>query len=828
MNKAFVQAQAAFLTDSGWFDAAWYLHRCPAALGSGLEPLSHYLAYGAAAGIGPNGWLDSLQCAGGSVVPPLPGACDVDVLLRLEMELLEACGLFDPAYYLEHNRDIARKGLDPLEHFCRAGWQELRKPHPGFDVWWYWSSHLDPCRATVNPLVHYALIGLSAGYRGLPRPHGPTAGKTLDHEPRRICLFAGFDPDGIADETVVALVRELSRFSDVYYLADCTMSEHELGKLQPYTKARWAYRHGTYDFGSWAELAAKHVGWDRIQEYDELLLVNDSVYLLDDLGPVFTRMESRECDWWGLQATKGMYATRHAASNQFDRPIPMASVSHDRLDEFANDYVYDFHVGSYFLAFRRSVLGDPGFRYRLSLKFKEPSKARLVRKREIALTQYLLDRGFEFATFIDCLFPLHPIFTAYHFELIANGFPFLKRLFLVTNHYDTPGLAEWKDCVLMRVPGAPVEMIERNLLRVADHDKLQRSFSIRGGADGKLRLPKLLNNRQFRRRDMSTPRRESWWAFAVDPVSGVLGGNERAIFEAVRNDPAITKIVLTRWRQLEYAGENVIVHPLVSAKGQQHLLRSGRVFVAGPVRQWLTFPVSALRRTIHDLGAADGSALVDGAGGAAQLPRWDIVRCRHEQLPHDMQREAHQLAALCGNRRLLLFTPVYVPDADSMERVFPSDQVDRLLAALRRHGMCLVIRGQEGADTIGLSRHFAGRELLDLPVRCFPSLELVMRKAAIVVTDAQDCIAGLNAAGSTVLEFLAVLDIATDFSGLCRALETRMARSVLALSDRSRGEAVSAAAPGFATDTTWSNAERIVRQIREVYEGQPSVAEPSP
>ena len=119
-----------------------------------------------------------------------------------------------------------------------------------------------------------------------PPPAPPTGG------PRRVCLFAGFDVDGIVDDTVVAYVRELSRFADVYYLADCALEAGELDKLAPYTQGRWAIRHGRYDFGSYSMLARDLVGWDMIATYDELLLANDSCYLVQPFDEVFARMDA--------------------------------------------------------------------------------------------------------------------------------------------------------------------------------------------------------------------------------------------------------------------------------------------------------------------------------------------------------------------------------------------------------------------------------------------------------------------------------------------------------------------------------------------------------
>jgi hypothetical protein len=42
-------------------------------------------------------------------------------------------GLFDAAYYLANNPDVAANGIDPALHFAQRGWKEGRKPGPRFD-----------------------------------------------------------------------------------------------------------------------------------------------------------------------------------------------------------------------------------------------------------------------------------------------------------------------------------------------------------------------------------------------------------------------------------------------------------------------------------------------------------------------------------------------------------------------------------------------------------------------------------------------------------------------------------------------------------------------
>jgi len=80
-------------------------------------------------------------------------------------------GLFDAAYYLENNPDVASAGLDPALHFAQRGWKEGRRPSPQFDPALYLEQNPDVARAGANPLLHYAERGRAEGRRG-PLPGG--------------------------------------------------------------------------------------------------------------------------------------------------------------------------------------------------------------------------------------------------------------------------------------------------------------------------------------------------------------------------------------------------------------------------------------------------------------------------------------------------------------------------------------------------------------------------------------------------------------------------------------------------------------------------------
>lgn len=81
---------------------------------------------------------------------------------------LAACGLFDKAYYLAENKDVATSGADPLQHFILHGALEGRNPSPLFDVSWYLADNPDVAETGVNPLLHYVLHGEAERRR--PRP----------------------------------------------------------------------------------------------------------------------------------------------------------------------------------------------------------------------------------------------------------------------------------------------------------------------------------------------------------------------------------------------------------------------------------------------------------------------------------------------------------------------------------------------------------------------------------------------------------------------------------------------------------------------------------
>jgi hypothetical protein len=140
-------AEVAELADSGTFLAAWYRERNPDVIAAELDPLLHFVRFGAAEGRWPNPW-------------------------------------FDPAWYRTAYPDVVVAEMNPLLHYIRHGDQEGRRPAEYFDPAWYRAAHgLSP---DMPALRHFLTARISGRFApcpalyavpGLPRYRDdPTAG----------------------------------------------------------------------------------------------------------------------------------------------------------------------------------------------------------------------------------------------------------------------------------------------------------------------------------------------------------------------------------------------------------------------------------------------------------------------------------------------------------------------------------------------------------------------------------------------------------------------------------------------------------------------------
>lgn len=746
------------------FSSAWYLDHHNDVLEAGENPLAYHIAKGSS-----------------RKMTTFPAEENIELIAS---KISEA-GIFDTQHYLNENPDVRNSKINPLHHYCRYGWREGRNPSKTveFDATWYENNYLRTWLAPINPLLHHAISNLAP--RSMPAAVNINSGHMLENrtKPRRICLFAGYDPHGLMDDYVIQFITELSKYSDVYYLADGEIRSGELAKLNDITKQSWAFRHGEYDFGSYSRLARDLVGWDTIRDYDELLLINDSSYLLGSLNTVFKKMESKPCDWWGLQATKGIYATKDKPTNQFKEKIHLDFVIDNILGEYENEENYDFLIGSYFLAFRKPVLEENGtLQTILDGVRRKRSKKDIITHYEIGLTRSLLLAGHRPATFIDYLYPFHPIYTEHHFDLVREGFPLFKRYYLTENHYRTPQLWRWKDKLKEILPNVDLTSAENNLNRVGDAEKLYKTLNI-PLTDVNWPRP-LLDSKSFIAADNDRNPDPYCWAFPVCGYDESFSGNERLLFEAVKDNPKIRKIILTRKKCISAQGINVEILPLKSYAGQQALLDAGYIFIKHTPTRNAIFPLNPNKHKFINLWhgiplkrigyasldqsnrleaiaseharchAVIASSEIDRLAMAASfypltfhnvwvtgLPRNDVILRKETLLPDDYQKQLNKLREKLSGRRLVLFAPTFRNAQEHAYYAFNEKEKSSLYEILNRFGAVLGIREHmaDKAHSYSGSLMEANAPIISLDRSEFPEIELMYRLADVLITDYSSC-----------------------------------------------------------------------------------------
>ena len=153
-NWLILKRQMRRLQSYGWFDSAWYLSRNPDVREAGVNPLEHYLKFGADEGRDPH-----------------PG--------------------FISKWYTETYADSIKTGCNPLLHYCLKGRELGFQPHPALKTIESWKSLEKTSVANLHDkpdLKSRLVIGFAVTDQG----HGTTAGDFFSARELGLALNAAF------------------------------------------------------------------------------------------------------------------------------------------------------------------------------------------------------------------------------------------------------------------------------------------------------------------------------------------------------------------------------------------------------------------------------------------------------------------------------------------------------------------------------------------------------------------------------------------------------------------------------------------------------------
>lgn len=223
---------------------------------------------------------------------------------------------------------------------------------------------------------------------------------------KRLGLFHMDGNEGTVYSYVTYLLDELAKNVDhLVIISSGSLREESMKRLTSYTYDVFVCASQADDSTAYKELFTQHYSLDKLRQFDELVLVNDSCYgPLYSLAQVFDEMEQRNADFWGI-------------TNQYPCFNPLGESS-------AEKYL-PYHILSNFLVVRSRLLHSEDF-----MRFWDS-----LLKYEVWFTSYFMELGYTCDSFIDtiALTPREADCNLLHmnhnaFELIEQyKCPFIKR-----------------------------------------------------------------------------------------------------------------------------------------------------------------------------------------------------------------------------------------------------------------------------------------------------------------------------------------------------------------------------------------------------------------
>ncbi len=283
-------------------------------------------------------------------------------LKKNAIQTVKNSGFFDENYY-RRTYNIPQN-IDAAEHYLTKGYLCDYNPSQNFDTSYYRNYYkLQTESYNINPLF-------------LP----PPTYKQTDNFPKecvnikkefnitptdkkRCAIFSSFSSDGIVHDYVIFYLKGLLEVVDnIIFVADNPLLETELKKLENLVCYCEFERHNEYDFGSYKrgyEYAKKK---GLLENIEDLIFCNESC-----VGPIypfkecFEQAEPIKCDFWGFTAS--------------DFP--------------------DYHIQSYFMVFRKTVIKSNILTTFLSLVKKQTSVEGVIFYYESKFTPFLELNGFQ-------------------------------------------------------------------------------------------------------------------------------------------------------------------------------------------------------------------------------------------------------------------------------------------------------------------------------------------------------------------------------------------------------------------------------------------------
>ncbi|MGO2110665.1 MAG: rhamnan synthesis F family protein [Pseudoclavibacter sp.] len=268
---------------------------------------------------------------------------------------------------------------------------------------------------------------------------------TLDGSVRRAIFYLFYDRDGQVDDYVLHKLGSLRHAAEhIFVISNGALDGASRTRLESVADTVWERENVGFDVWGYKEAHDKF-GWDRLAEFDELLLINYTffgpVYPFDE---VFARMGERDVDFWGL--------TEHGAFT----------------DEAGHKH--PAHIQSHWIAVRNRMLRSTEYREYWQTMPEIRSYDDSIVNHEARFTRHFAGRGFSCEVAWPAVdYPTdHPVFDSIT-QMLDDRLPIVKRrLFFHDPLYLDRNAIIGRDVVdHLKAAGFPLELVWRNVVRSA-------------------------------------------------------------------------------------------------------------------------------------------------------------------------------------------------------------------------------------------------------------------------------------------------------------------------------------------------------------------------
>ncbi len=268
------------------------------------------------------------------------------------------------------------------------------------------------------------------------------------------------------DDYIIFLAEQLEAIvRTVVITVNGRLSNQSIEKLCGCSDCVFIRENRGFDCGAYKDTLENRLGWDKVREYDELILLNDSCYgPIYPLDSIFEQMDKRELDFWGITE---------------QTPIRAGNYSQTLLP---------YHVQTYFVVVRKRMLQSVSFSD--FWQSVEPSDEYndTVANFELRFTDYFNARGYQSGAYVDCgAFCKSSdetqayVFLDSYYLVAEHNCPFVKKkVFLYPHHLvlsSNAGETAYKTLeYIAEHTEYDEDLIWRHLIRKCEPDELRLSL----------------------------------------------------------------------------------------------------------------------------------------------------------------------------------------------------------------------------------------------------------------------------------------------------------------------------------------------------------------